>query len=787
MSFASKTFRIFVSSTFSDLKEERNALQSHVFPRLRELCAEYGCRFQAIDLRWGIREEASLDHQTMRICIDEIVRCQKTTPRPNFVILLGDRYGWRPLPAEIPGEEFERIADSIAEARDQELLEKWYRRDDNVLPPVYYLQPRRPAPAEGSSADAVKKAREAEAAEWSLTEKDLRRILAAAISSLGFSEGQRLKYESSATEQEIVAGAMQVQDAQEHVFCFFRKISGLPEETKAADFIDLDEKGKITPGARARLDALKSRLKDKLPGNIFEYDVAWTGQGVTTGHLDRFCEDVYQSLSQVILKEVARIKEIPPLDKEIDDHISFRQERAKFFIGRTEALSSIASYLKGNDPHPLAVFGDPGSGKSALLAKAIEAAGKSHPGAEIVFRFIGATPASSDIRALLENLCRQVSRHYEAEESNIPTEFKELADELPKRLALAKEGTPLMLFIDALDQLGDAHNARSLSWLPAELPSHVRLVLSSLPGETLTALERKLPSGSLVRLEPMGSGEGEELLDLWLKDGGRTLQKEQRDDILAKFRMNGLPLYLKLAFEEARRWKSYMVDRRLSPDIAGVIRDFFSRLSADTNHGSIMVSRSLGYLAASKNGLSEDELIDVLSRDGDVFRSFMERAFHEPPEKRLPVVVWSRLYFDIEPYLAETSADGTSLLTFYHPSTIGRAVRELYLSGEESDARHAGLAEYFLGQRLFIEKEGAKVPNLRKLSELPFQETYGKKWDDLYNTLTDFEFLEAKCTYIAVSTTGKGEEAGKVYGGVYELIEDYRRALEVFPSAEQGE
>lgn len=33
---AGKTFRIFVSSTFSDLKEERNALQKYVFPRLRD-------------------------------------------------------------------------------------------------------------------------------------------------------------------------------------------------------------------------------------------------------------------------------------------------------------------------------------------------------------------------------------------------------------------------------------------------------------------------------------------------------------------------------------------------------------------------------------------------------------------------------------------------------------------------------------------------------------------------------------------------------------------------------
>ena len=149
MALKSKTFRIFVSSTFSDLKEERNALQKFVFPKLRKLCMQHGTKFHAIDLRWGVREEAALDQQTMQICLGELNRCQKVSPRPNFIILLGNRYGWRPLPAEIPADEFEEIECRIVDDDDRMLLKDWYKRDENTIrwnsrkvSAVYILKPR---------------------------------------------------------------------------------------------------------------------------------------------------------------------------------------------------------------------------------------------------------------------------------------------------------------------------------------------------------------------------------------------------------------------------------------------------------------------------------------------------------------------------------------------------------------------------------------------------------------------------------------------------------------------
>ncbi|GAG17207.1 unnamed protein product, partial [marine sediment metagenome] len=190
------------------------------------------------------------------------------------------------------------------------------------------------------------------------------------------------------------------------------------------------------------------------------------------------------------------------------------------------------------------------------------------------------------------------------------------------------------------------------------------------------------------------------------------------------------------------------------------------------------------YLVAAKNGLSEDEMLDVLSLDEEVFQDFLAHARHELPtqergKQRLPVVIWSRLYFDLEPYLTERTADGASLMTFYHRQ-LSEAVTEHYLAGDERGDRHRGLAQYFDDQELEIER----VPNLRKMSELPYQQTLGEMWNDLHATLTDFRFLERKSAELGVleSTDAKGNVT-RTYTGVFLLQDDFRLALEKWPAS----
>lgn len=744
---AARTFRLFVSSTFSDFVAERDALQDHVFPRLRELCTAHGARFQAIDLRWGISEQAALDQQTMPICLQEIARCQQLTPQPNFVLLLGDRYGWCPLPAEIPADEFLQLSAQIHDADEQGLLAAWYRRDDNAVPPRYCLQPR------GGEFQKY--------AHWEAeVERPLRQALRRAAAAAGLSPQQQELYGISATAQEIAHGIFQVANAHEHVFCFFRAIEGLPEDDRSGAYLDLDPQGRPDRPAQAQLKQLKARLRQLLPGHIHDYTAQWTGTDITTDHLEPLCADVYADLSRIIEVEIARAGQEEALEREVAAHAGFAAERARLFIGRAYHLQSIAAHLSADARRPLVAWGASGTGKSALLARAAQQARAASPNARLIQRFIGSTPESSSGRALLEGLCREIARAYGADETSTPGDFLALQQDWPRRLALATPQQPLFLFLDGLDQLAPADPAASLSWLPSDLPRNVHLVVSTLPGPALEALRQRLPAESFLEVGPMPADEGAALLDAWLQEAGRTLQPSQRQEVLDKFSRCGLPLFLRLAMETARGWKSYTPPPDLPADVCGMISDLLNRLSTESAHGPALVERSLSYLAAARNGLSEDELLDLLSSDTEVQADFRRRSPRSPQAARLPVVVWSRLFLDLQPYLAQRSADGTALLSFYHRQ-MEQVVAAIYLRGATRAERHRTLARYFAAQPLWARGVPGDAPNLRQISELPFQQAHGELWNDLRDTLSDIDFLYGKVAAV----------------GPRPLIEDYDEAF----------
>eukprot|EP00026_Physarum_polycephalum_P000355 Phypoly_transcript_00355.p1 GENE.Phypoly_transcript_00355~~Phypoly_transcript_00355.p1 ORF type:complete len:1640 (+),score=387.43 Phypoly_transcript_00355:131-5050(+) len=81
--------RIFLSSTFVDMHDERETIMRRVMVELDQYCYERQVSLTYIDMRWGITDEMSKEYKTILSCLQEV-----NHSRPYFVGIIGQRYGW---------------------------------------------------------------------------------------------------------------------------------------------------------------------------------------------------------------------------------------------------------------------------------------------------------------------------------------------------------------------------------------------------------------------------------------------------------------------------------------------------------------------------------------------------------------------------------------------------------------------------------------------------------------------------------------------------------------------
>lgn len=85
-----KQIRVFLSSTFQDMQQERNALVK-LFRQLAEEGRKQRISITLLDLRWGITDDQKRNGMVISTCLQEI-----DNSRPFFIGLIGERYGWVP-------------------------------------------------------------------------------------------------------------------------------------------------------------------------------------------------------------------------------------------------------------------------------------------------------------------------------------------------------------------------------------------------------------------------------------------------------------------------------------------------------------------------------------------------------------------------------------------------------------------------------------------------------------------------------------------------------------------
>lgn len=163
-------------------------------------------------------------------------------------------------------------------------------------------------------------------------------------------------------------------------------------------------------------------------------------------------------------------------------HASLCKSRADGFSSRGDLLEETVRKIGSCGGVPTVVYGESGTGKTSLLAKAAQEVGAMWTAraieaesaqltwgrrAVVITRFCGITPASNDARSLLRSLCEQLSIVYDEQPTPVADSYRELVKEFKDRLVNSPSDRPLGIFIDSLDQLTNDYMARSdLLWLP---------------------------------------------------------------------------------------------------------------------------------------------------------------------------------------------------------------------------------------------------------------------------------------------------------------------------------
>jgi hypothetical protein len=94
-------------------------------------------------------------------------------------------------------------------------------------------------------------------------------------------------------------------------------------------------------------------------------------------------------------------------------------------------------------------------------------------------------------------------------------------------------------------------------------------------------------------------------------------------------------------------------------------------------------------LCGKYQGLAENEILEVLAFDKEYWDIFLNKTHKdhkqelvefkkelEDPDNvekgmmKIPIVVWSRFFLDMEPFLTERDADGVPIITFFHRQFI---------------------------------------------------------------------------------------------------------------------
>lgn len=415
--------------------------------------------------------------------------------------------------------------------------------------------------------------------------------------------------------------------------------------------------------------------------------------------------------ADAIFPEVHRSR----LHRERRGHEEFARTRRRAYVENPRVLARIDRYVIGEEEgegpedtprHPLVITGDPGSGKSALLAHWSARFRVDHPGIPIISHFVGAGTFGSEMTALLHHLMHDLREQLDIQEA--PTEnAEELLDQFRSWLPWFRRGR-FVIIVDALNQIRAGVTPEELlAWVPTDLPPTMRILLSTLEGPILQEIRSR--DWNELRVEPLGEEERREVARRFIGGEERfsSIRSTQIRQIAGSSR-SANPLFLRTSLEELR-----LLNHRSDPveqtddyldadDLLALFDRILSRIEADFNPDR--VSLALRMIEVSHTGMARDELADICG----VTPAYIDRL--------ITALDYQLIHRD-------------GLYTFFHDH-LRQAVRRRYVASHQS--RHGAL------RRLGAYFRSRPVGERRAVEELHAWREAGRL-DELRQSLCDLE------------------------------------------------
>jgi len=289
------------------------------------------------------------------------------------------------------------------------------------------------------------------------------------------------------------------------------------------------------------------------------------------------------------------------------------EELTETFKGRVEELTKIKEFVNKNTKGFLCITGNPGIGKSSLIAQAFKEINSEETKDQyyLIEYFIKRGTAQARPDFLLNYLQKALSGGMKKVISPVGTGMVEKGDAIIENLKIWNEENSNRKLILLMDGLDEGIEEGLLDFMPRQLFEGVLIIYGSRPGghEKLSNFWMELPAEKKKFLELKGLNSNDIRALLYEVSNKYSLQ-QQWIDLIAK-RSEGNPLYLKLLCESIEVGETDINDENALPaDIGKYYENFLLRYSKMTDGDNLL--QTLYVIAAAHDYLSEHHIELIL-------------------------------------------------------------------------------------------------------------------------------------------------------------------------------